>query len=694
MAISTIGKIRFNNRGTWVASTAYTVDDIVSYKNKFYICIVNNSSATPPPDNGSQWSYSGGGTYFAGEWAAGTGYSVGDIVSYTFINNYNSHYKWQDQNAYICILANTGQNPSTATAYWKLISQGTGRDRFQFLGAANEGYVCTYKSTWDTYSLASTVGMGDSFGEFKTPGTHQVGINGVTYINRRYGMVCLGNNENNRTGNGSTNASHCSALNETPFSNLSWYDGSLPTSPTTQKPRVIQIETNHFYNTLVLFDNGEVHYAGYNGHGQRGDNTTDGLSFPTQCGYANINRSGTTTILRSKKVIRIASTTGGDLGSAAANYALVRNADDSRELYSWGYNGYGQLGFGDTTIRYSPTQVGFDQVTNGKIIEIWATGGDTGSFWLLTDQGKMYAMGYNGNGQLGVGDQSNRSTLTFVKQWGTGAANKIRKFNTCGGSSAVSMLVVRGDNTLWTWGYNGYGQLGHNHTYNTTIPTQVYSNGWTGMSNPVTAAGQGTPSGAALTNVWNAWMCGGGGYNYMYVTQGTSDSSNTVYACGYNGYYNLSNSGNNTTNSSLLQPVYYNNNVLLQNVTDVTSNQGHSSSYISHAVRRSDGVWLFGAHNNGGMPIGHFDSWNARPEQDPNAISGNYRLKTNGYYPQMRADKTYWKFVNGGYSSNKWQICYDLYSGEVHVTSYGNDYYLFNSYSGPGFNTPQKLKFT
>jgi hypothetical protein len=695
MTTTTVGKLQFNPKSAWVSGTAYVVDDIVTYKNKFYVCTVANSSATTPDLNTSQFSVIGGGTYFVGEWSSATTYAVGDIVTYTKTSAYNTRYNYSEKSTYICILAGSNQNPSTATTYWKLLAQGNGRDRYVFHGAPNEGYIPDYKATWDAYALSTTVGMGDSWGEFKTPGTHMVGINGVCYINKRYGLIFQGNNENVHTGNGGTQGSHCSAPNEAPFQNLSWYDGSLPTSPTTQKPRVIQVETDHWYCSLVLFDNGEVHYAGYNGHGQRGDGTTDGLNMFTQCGYANVNRAAATTVLRTKKVIRIASTAGGSTSNAVANYALVRNADDSRELYAWGYNGYGQLGQGNTTNYYAPTLVSFDQVTNGKIIEIWATGGEYGCMWFLTDQGKMYAMGYNGNGQLGVNDQSNRSSPTLVKAWGTGASNKIRKFNTCGGSSAPSMLVVRGDSTLWTWGYNGYGQLGHGHTYNVTFPQQVYTTGYTSPANPVTTSGQGTPTGTALTDVWNAWMCGGNGYNYMYVARGTSDSSNTAYACGYNGYYNLSSTANDSPSTvSTLQGVYMLNNVALTNLSDVTSNQGHSSSYISHAVRRSNGDWYFGAYNNGAYPIGHFDSYNQRQDQDPNGLSGNYRLKNNVYWPKQRSDRSQYKYILGGYSSNKWGMLQDLKTGEIHMCSYGNDYYLFNTYTGSGLATLQKLHYT
>ena len=218
----------------------------------------------------------------------------------------------------------------------------------------------------------------------------------------------------------------------------------------------------------------------------------------------------------------------------------------SSDLYAWGYNGYGQLGQGNTSDYYAPTLVSFDQATNGKIIEIWACGGNYASMFFLTDQGKMYAMGYNGNGNLGVGDTSNRSSPTLVKTWGTGSTNKIKKFNTAGGAnsgSATTFLVIRGDNSLWTWGYNGQGQCAHGHTYAVASPMQVYTGGYTGLITTQSVSNPGTASGTAITDTVNAWLAGGN-YGSLYVTRGTNSTNNTLYASGYNGYYQL---GNNTT---------------------------------------------------------------------------------------------------------------------------------------------------
>ena len=181
-------------------------------------------------------------------------------------------------------------------------------------------------------------------------------------------------------------------------------------------------------------------------------------------------------------------------------------------------------------------------------------------------------------------------------------------------------------------------------------------------------------------------------------TVGTSDSSNTAYSTGYNGYYNLSVGIADSTNRSTLTAMQINSGTALTNVIDVTSNNGQSSSYISMAVLTTTNEWYFGAYNNACQPIGHPDSYNIRQYQDPNYLANNYRLKNNGYWPSIRptpVKQKYFKCVMGGYSSNKWMFVADLYTGRTYLTSYGNDYNAFNDAIGGSYlATLQKMRGT
>ena len=91
---------------------------------------------------------------------------------------------------------------------------------------------------------------------------------------------------------------------------------------------------------------------------------------------------------------------------------MIENTNGTRDLYAWGYNGYGQIGDSTTSTRTSPTQISFNPSSYGRIVEIWATGGEYGNLFVLTDRGHLYAVGYNGYGQLGQGNTNSRSNLS------------------------------------------------------------------------------------------------------------------------------------------------------------------------------------------------------------------------------------------------------------------------------------------
>ena len=64
-------------------------------------------------------------------------------------------------------------------------------------------------------------------------------------------------------------------------------------------------------------------------------------------------------------------------------------------------------------------------------------------------------------------------------------------------------IVLKSDGTVWTWGYNGFGQLGDGTTTNRTTPVQV--SGLTG----VTAIATGGYHTVALKNDGTVWVWGG-----------------------------------------------------------------------------------------------------------------------------------------------------------------------------------------
>ena len=173
----------------------------------------------------------------------------------------------------------------------------------------------------------------------------------------------------------------------------------------------------------------DLYGTGYNGYGEFGFGSTTQLTSFTAV-----------TTPDGKTVDQIA--TGGML-------TFVLTTDGT--LYSTGYNSYGTLGLGDTTDRNSFTAV---TMTDGKSIDQVFIGGAGGYFvFVQCTDGTFYSAGSNSHGQLGLGDNTNRNSFTEV----TIPEGKTVDQVSTGG---MHIYLLCTDGTLYSTGYNLYGQLG------------------------------------------------------------------------------------------------------------------------------------------------------------------------------------------------------------------------------------------
>jgi alpha-tubulin suppressor-like RCC1 family protein len=126
-------------------------------------------------------------------------------------------------------------------------------------------------------------------------------------------------------------------------------------------------------------------------------------------------------------------------------------------LYTFGQNTDGQLGLGDTTDRHSPVKV-----TSGvKLV----AGGEKHSLY-VDEEGMLYAFGNNDFGQLGVGDNQPRHSPVKVNSLNN---NKVRAISA---GEFFSIYVDEAD-LLVGFGYNGYGMLCFADLKDRLLPTQI-----------------------------------------------------------------------------------------------------------------------------------------------------------------------------------------------------------------------------
>ena len=83
MAEFRLGRLKFNWRGAWTATTAFIIDDIVRYGASSYVCTGNHTSdasSTGFPNDSTYWDLHTEGQNYAGEFTVSTGYVVNDII--------------------------------------------------------------------------------------------------------------------------------------------------------------------------------------------------------------------------------------------------------------------------------------------------------------------------------------------------------------------------------------------------------------------------------------------------------------------------------------------------------------------------------------------------------------------------------------------------------------------------------------
>ena len=121
-------------------------------------------------------------------------------------------------------------------------------------------------------------------------------------------------------------------------------------------------------------------------------------------------------------------------------------------IWSWGKNEFSQLGDGTTVSRSSPVSL-IGGITDWVYL---AGGGYTGH--AIRANGTLWSWGRNSTSQLGDGTNTNKSSPVSVVG---GFTDWIQVTASASGAGRAFTVALRGNGTLWSWGTNQDGVLGH-----------------------------------------------------------------------------------------------------------------------------------------------------------------------------------------------------------------------------------------
>jgi uncharacterized protein (TIGR02145 family) len=309
-------------------------------------------------------------------------------------------------------------------------------------------------------------------------------------------------------------------------------------------------------------------------------------------GYGQIGNGATTGDITSPWQVNggtnsgIASSTKFSQVAANAFNSLAIDIDGN--LYVWGSDSYGQIGNGSITGNVTtPWKVnggtGSGIASSTKFSRIAA--GTTHSLAIDTD-GNLYTWGSDSSGQIGNGATSGNVTTPWTLNGGTNSSIPAEPKFTHIAAGDYTSLAIDAEGNLYTWGSNSNGQIGNGAASgNVTTPWKV--NGGTGS---------GVASNIKFSEVAS------GSFHSMAI-----DTAGNLYVWGDDGWSQI---GNGATPSAVTTPWKLNGGTN-SGITDATKfAQVAAGDFNSAAIDTDGNLYTWGDNTRGqigGNPSGEVD---------------------------------------------------------------------------------------